>query len=118
MYSSSSVADEKRTFNRGHSLKIRPPRHNTASAPAMIFFAVMRHETQNAVAPSVTSAKIGMPAREIASTTLTAAEAKAAAENQRSHFGSVEVAAAIKIGATVQRYMEKLFGSSIVPGTR
>jgi len=30
-------------------------------------------------------------------------------ENHRTNFGSVEVAAATKTGATVQRYMEKLF---------
>ena len=88
------------------------------SPVARIFLTVIRQDTQNAVAPSMTSAKIGIPAREIVSILHTAAAPMATTEKTRINFGSVETAAATKMGATRHTYMDRLFSCSRVPGTR
>jgi len=78
----------------------------------------MRKEAHAIVAPTATSAKIGMPAREMVSRIVTAAMPEQRRQNFLRYFGKFEAAAAKKTGAVVHRYIERLFGSSKLPVTR
>src|SRR5437588_6322421 len=82
------------------------------------FLKVNRKETQAAVVPNTTSAKMGIPAREKVSSTANVARLMLAAQSMRKYFGKLDVAAATSTGVTMQRYIERLLGWSKVPVTR
>src|SRR5271170_1176292 len=84
----------------------------------MSFFQVKRQVMLHTVAPRTTRTKIGTPARDTVKRLQNAAQASAAALDQRMGRGSVELIATTKMGAVRQRYIERLLGWPRVPATR
>ena len=95
------------------------PAESAAAAPSTkIFLNVRRHETHHRAAPATPSANAGTPARDSVSRTVTAAAPRPIVAARRSHLGKSAAAAAMSTGPSRHRYIERLLGWSMLPGTR
>src|SRR5216684_8051936 len=112
------VDDLKRVSRVFHDFAVTPVAASRMMIPKATFCSERRKETVATIAPNSTVAIMITPAREMVSTSAIAASAMARAQRGFSSLGMRELMAATNIGAVMQRNTDRLFESSMLPGTR